>query len=116
MLRADRVSFAYRAAAPLVLDEVSLAIAPGELVGILGPNGSGKTTLLKMLGGTLTPSAGEIQFEGRAVRQDVARQRAWRAGGHPRAERLWQDHAAQDARRHADAVGRRDPVRAAAAA
>ena len=64
MLTADRVSFAYRAGAPLVVDDVSLAIAPGELVGILGPNGSGKTTLLKMLGGTLTPSAGEIQFDG----------------------------------------------------
>ena len=62
MLRADRVSFAYRAAAPLVVDEVSLAIAPGDLTGILGPNGSGKTTLLKLLSGTLTPSAGTIAF------------------------------------------------------
>ena len=43
---------------------MSLTIAPGELVGILGPNGSGKTTLLKMLGGTLTPSAGTIAFDG----------------------------------------------------
>jgi iron complex transport system ATP-binding protein len=77
MLRADRASFAYRAAAPLVVNEVSLAIAPGELVGILGPNGSGKTTLLKMLGGTLTPSAGEIQFERRPLsgwsRRELAR-------------------------------------------
>jgi iron complex transport system ATP-binding protein len=77
MLRADRVSFAYRASAPLVVDDVSLAIAPGDLVGILGPNGSGKTTLLKMLSGTLTPSAGGIQFERRPLaswsRRELAR-------------------------------------------
>jgi iron complex transport system ATP-binding protein len=77
MLRADRVSFAYRASAPLVVDDVSLAIAPGDLVGILGPNGSGKTTLLKMLSGTLTPAAGGIQFERRPLsrwsRRELAR-------------------------------------------
>lgn len=67
MLTAANVSFAYRANAPLVVDEVSLTIAPGDLVGILGPNGSGKTTLLKMLSGTLTPSAGTIQFDGRPL-------------------------------------------------
>jgi iron complex transport system ATP-binding protein len=77
MLRADRVSFAYRASAPLVVDDVSLVIAPGDLVGILGPNGSGKTTLLKMLSGTLTPAVGVIQFERRPLsrwsRRELAR-------------------------------------------
>jgi len=77
MLQADHVCFAYRADAPLVVNDVSLAIAPGELVGILGPNGSGKTTLLKMLAGTLTPSAGTIQFDRRPLsgwkRRDLAR-------------------------------------------
>jgi iron complex transport system ATP-binding protein len=77
MLQASHVSFAYRAGAPLVIDEVSVAIAPGELVGILGPNGSGKTTLLKILNGTLTPSNGTIQFDQRPLsgwkRRDLAR-------------------------------------------
>jgi iron complex transport system ATP-binding protein len=77
MLTADRVSFAYRAGAPLVIDEVSVTIAAGELVGILGPNGSGKTTLLKILSGTQTPSAGTIQFDQRPLsgwkRRDLAR-------------------------------------------
>ena len=77
MLRAERVSFAYRANAPRVVDDVSLTIAPGDLVGILGPNGSGKTTLLKMLSGTLTPSTGTIAFGHRPLREwkrrDLAR-------------------------------------------
>jgi cobalamin transport system ATP-binding protein len=77
MLHANRVSFAYRTSAPLVVDDVSLAIAPGDLVGILGPNGSGKTTLLKMLSGTLTPAVGVIQFERRPLsrwsRRELAR-------------------------------------------
>jgi iron complex transport system ATP-binding protein len=77
MLVAERVSFAYHSTAPRVVDEVSLAIQPGELTGILGPNGSGKTTLLKMLSGTLTPSSGAITFDGRPLgawkRRDLAR-------------------------------------------
>src|SRR4051812_33402601 len=77
MLEAANVSFAYRTGTALVVNEVSLTVAPGELVGILGPNGSGKTTLLKMLAGTLTPTAGTIQFDGRPLsswkRRDLAR-------------------------------------------
>ena len=41
-----------------VLDDVSLAVERGAVVGILGPNGSGKTTLLKMLAGVLRPDSG----------------------------------------------------------
>jgi iron complex transport system ATP-binding protein len=77
MLHARHLSFAYRADAPRVIDNVSVAIAPGELVGVLGPNGSGKTTLLKMLSGTLTPSAGTIHFDRRPLsgwtRRELAR-------------------------------------------
>jgi len=77
MLTAEHVTFGYRAGAPRVVDDVSLAIAAGSMVGILGPNGSGKTTLLKMLSGTLTPSTGQVVFGGRPLagwpRRDVAR-------------------------------------------
>jgi len=77
MLTAEHVTFGYRAGAPRVVDDVSLTIAAGSMVGILGPNGSGKTTLLKMLSGTLTPSTGQVVFGGRPLagwpRRDVAR-------------------------------------------
>ncbi len=67
MLQASDLSFAYRSGAPLVVDGVSIALARGGLVGILGPNGSGKTTLLKMLSGALTPSAGSVRLDHRPL-------------------------------------------------
>jgi ABC-type cobalamin/Fe3+-siderophores transport system ATPase subunit len=49
---------------PLVIDDVSLGVEAGSLVGILGPNGSGKTTLLRLLSGTLRPASGEVRIGG----------------------------------------------------
>lgn len=48
-----------------VINDVSFALAPGEVVGIIGHNGAGKSTLLKMITGTLHPSAGEVHRRGR---------------------------------------------------
>lgn len=50
-----------------VTADVSLDIAPGELVSIVGPSGSGKTTLLKALAGLRSPSRGEVRFAGRPL-------------------------------------------------
>ena len=46
------------------LENVSFAIEPGRIVGLLGPNGSGKTTLIKLANGLLTPDSGEILIDG----------------------------------------------------
>jgi cobalamin transport system ATP-binding protein len=78
MLSAERVHFAYGAAA--VLDDVSVSIPRGGLVGVLGPNGSGKTTLLRLLSGALVPAAGHVRLDGLDVtsvpRRTLARQLA----------------------------------------
>lgn len=45
------------------VDDISLRIRQGEIVGIIGPNGAGKTTLLRMLGKLMKPTSGEVVFE-----------------------------------------------------
>jgi len=53
------------------VDNVSVAIEKGEIVGLLGHNGAGKTTIMKMISGYLEPSAGRIEIDG----LDIATQR-----------------------------------------
>jgi branched-chain amino acid transport system ATP-binding protein len=63
----------------IVADDIDLAIAPGEAIGIIGPNGAGKTTLFNLIAGGLSPTAGSIRFDGRDL-QGVAPQGRCRAG------------------------------------
>ena len=46
------------------LDDVSLDLEPGHIIGLLGPNGSGKTTLIKVLNGLLRPDSGTVVIDG----------------------------------------------------
>lgn len=50
--------------------DVSFAVAPGEIVGLLGPNGSGKSTIFRMLTGYLVPTSGRIAVAGHDVVED----------------------------------------------
>ena len=46
------------------VDDITLSVPQGGVFGFLGPNGAGKTTTVKLLGGLLTPTAGELRVEG----------------------------------------------------
>jgi len=50
------------------LGDVSFALEPGVICGLIGPNGSGKTTLVNSVTGIVTPTAGDIRFEGGSLR------------------------------------------------
>ena len=64
-----------RFGAVVALDDVSLAVQPGELVGMLGPNGAGKTTLLSLVNGLRKPDAGTIRLFGGDPRTPASRVR-----------------------------------------
>lgn len=76
----DHVSFQYPGGARRVLEDVSLAIRPGEVIALVGANGSGKTTLMKLLcrlydpvGGTIAIDGVDLrQFETKALRREIA--------------------------------------------
>jgi ABC-type cobalamin/Fe3+-siderophores transport system ATPase subunit len=77
VLAAEGVSFAYDPASCQVLDNVSLVVRRGAIVGLLGPNGSGKTTMLRLLSGTLVPGTGRVTVDGVPIaslpRRELAR-------------------------------------------
>jgi branched-chain amino acid transport system ATP-binding protein len=62
----------------VALDNVSLAVRPGERVGLIGPNGSGKSTLVNCICGTLRNEAGAVKFDGHRLDGATAHQRTRR--------------------------------------
>ena len=63
----SRVSFRYAPEAPLVLDDVSLRVEPGQFVAIVGASGSGKSTLQRLLLGFETAERGDILYDGQSI-------------------------------------------------
>ena len=53
------------------LNDLTLSLDSGQIVGLLGPNGSGKTTLIKLINGLLNPSSGEVLIDGKAPGVDT---------------------------------------------
>jgi putative ABC transport system ATP-binding protein len=70
VLELDRVSKLYPGSPPVrALDDVTLAVAPGDLTAIVGPSGSGKTTLLHLMGTLDQPTGGTVRVTGVDVAQ-----------------------------------------------
>ena len=64
-LRVDSLSKRYGDVC--ALDNVSMSVAPGELVVLLGPSGAGKSTLFRCLTGLIRPDSGEVRLLGAAI-------------------------------------------------
>lgn len=64
----EQVAFKYAEDLPLVYENLSLEVAPGQTIAIMGPSGCGKSTLAKLLQGFYQPSAGRISVDGVDIR------------------------------------------------
>ncbi|MGI9415268.1 MAG: ATP-binding cassette domain-containing protein, partial [Hyphomicrobiales bacterium] len=60
------VSFSYAPDEPLVLKDIDLSIAPGEMIGLCGGDGSGKSSIAKLIRGEYPPTSGEVLIDGYA--------------------------------------------------
>ena len=63
---------AKRYGAVMAVRDISFAIRPGEILGVLGPNGSGKSTIVKMVTGLLDPTRGQVWFQGRRIDHEMS--------------------------------------------
>lgn len=72
----------------MAVQDVSLSLAPGTLLGLVGPNGAGKSTTIRMLTGQLTPTSGSVRVAGIDVATDPNAARA-RVGYVPEDPRLY---------------------------
>jgi cobalt/nickel transport system ATP-binding protein len=71
LLQFDTVTYRYPDETPALAD-VSLSVATGERVALLGPTGAGKSTLLQLVNGLLLPTAGQVTFDGTPVTERTA--------------------------------------------
>jgi ABC-2 type transport system ATP-binding protein len=58
------------------IEDISFRVAPGEIVGFLGPDGAGKSTTVKIITGMLRPDEGRVLFDGKDIRDDMVAFRA----------------------------------------
>lgn len=86
MLTIEHLTAAY--GPRVVLNDVSLEMCPGEIVGLVGPNGAGKSSLLRVIGGTLAPSRGRVLLEEVDLTRLSPAMRARRVAVVPQSSRL----------------------------
>ena len=86
MLKTDSLSAAYGEVQ--ALDEVSLQVSSGEILGLIGPNGAGKSTLIKVISGILLPTRGQVILDGQDITRYSPNQRARRVAVVPQARQL----------------------------
>lgn len=91
------------------IDNISMQIKRGEILGLLGANGAGKSTFMKMLAGTLTPHAGQIEILGHDI-QRAPRAAKAQLGYLPEHPPLYLDFTVDEALRFAGSLhGLKDP-------
>jgi iron complex transport system ATP-binding protein len=93
-IQAEHLAYGY--GRRIVGEDVSLALAGGEVVCLLGPNGGGKTTLLKTLLGLLPAKGGRILLDGRALDRWSERERATRIAYVPQAASFYFPFSVRD--------------------
>jgi iron complex transport system ATP-binding protein len=93
-LRFDHATIGYESR--VVLKEVSLAVSPGEILGVVGPNGVGKSTLVKAASGVLTPIEGRVLIDGKSLSDMSSAQRARSLAVVPQAASLPEAFSALD--------------------
>jgi sodium transport system ATP-binding protein len=106
-------SLGKRFGAVAAVEDVSLRVEPGEVVGLLGPNGAGKTTTLRMLAGILSPDRGRVVVDGLDMQADpIAAKR--RLGFLSGDTQLYQRLSPREMLRYFAALYELEPARAAA--
>lgn len=95
LLRAEGICKTYKTRT--VVDQVSLTVGHGEIVGLLGPNGAGKTTSFYMVAGLVRPDEGRVIFAGENITELPMNLRARRGMGYlPQEESIFRKLSVED--------------------
>ncbi len=112
----DHVSYRYEPEGPLVLDDVTIHVRPGEFVAIAGESGAGKSTLFHLALGIDPPTSGAVYYDGRDLKHLNLKQVRRKIGTVPQAVRLHPQDIWDNIVAHHEGLGPEEVWRAARAA